>query len=207
MLEAFQTDVNNRKAIASMVQKITDKYEKILKAAEQLFEANGFHATGVEAIASVSGVTKRTLYKHFGSKEGLIEAVLRRHHDQTMDCMRSRVAKTDAGSGKKLLVCLDLYQDWFFKPCFAGCIFIKTLNEFQQGSEKLFTFAAQTKADLHDYITEIAREENVAKPERLADQLQLILEGSIVVAQCGRKKESVRTARELAENLISQALV
>ena len=190
-----------------MIQKITDKHEKILKAAEQLFEKNGFHATGVEAIASVSGVTKRTLYKHFGSKEGLIEAVLRRHHDQTMACMRSQVAKVDAGSGKKLLACFDLYQDWFSKPCFAGCIFIKTLNEFQQCSKTLFAFAAQAKADLHHYITEIAREENIANPERLSDQLQLILEGSIVVAQCGRKTESIRTARELAEDIISQALV
>ena len=178
----------------------------MLKAAEQLFEANGFHATGVEAIASKSGVTKRTLYKHFGSKEGLIEAILRRHQVQMMEQIRSRVAKIDTQGANRLLVCFDLYQEWFSKPYFAGCIFIKTLNEFQHRSEKLFTLATQAKSELRDYLTEIAEEEGTANSELLADQLQLILEGSVVVAQCGRKIESIHIARELAKTVISQAL-
>ena len=188
-----------------MSQKITNKHEKILRAAERLFEANGFHATGVEEIASKAEVTKRTLYKHFGSKEGLIEAVLRKHQNQMMDCARNQVAKVKAGDGEQLLACFDLYQDWFSKSSFAGCIFIKTLNEFQQCSEKLFTLAAQAKSELRDYLTEIAKEVGVANPEHLADQLQLILEGSIIIAQCGRENESIRIARELAERIISDA--
>ena len=50
-------------------------------------------------------------------------------------------------------------------------MFIKTLNEFQHCSEKLFAFAVRAKAELHHYLTEVAREEDVANPERLADQL------------------------------------
>ena len=190
-----------------MIQRTTDKAERILKTAEQLFRADGFHATGVDQIAARSGVTKRTLYKHFGSKEGLIEAVLRRNHDQTMEHIRSRVAEVEADGGKQLLVCFDLYQDWFSEPGFTGCIFIKTLNEFQQCSETLFALAAQAKSDLRAYITEIARGAGVIDPERLAYQLHLILEGSIVVAQCGRTVESICTARELAEKIVSEALV
>ena len=186
-----------------MVQKITDTREKILEAAELLFEGNGFHATGVDEIASKSGVTKRTLYKHFGSKEGLIEAVLRRHQNQMMDRMRSRVAEIEAEGGKRLLACFDLYQEWFSEPSFAGCIFIKTLNEFQQCSDRLFAIAAQAKSELRHYLTGIAKEAGVADPEHLARQLQIILEGSIVVAQSGR--ESIHIAREIAERVIAEA--
>lgn len=41
-----------------------------------LFYAEGFTATGVDRVAEVVGVSKRTLYKHFGSKDALIEASL-----------------------------------------------------------------------------------------------------------------------------------
>lgn len=188
-----------------MSRKITEKHEKILEAAERLFEANGFHATGVDEIASTADVTKRTLYKQFGSKEGLIEAVLCKHQSQMMDRIRSQVAKMDAGGGKRLLVCFDLYQEWFSGSSFAGCLFIKALNEFQQCSEKLFGTASEAKSGLRDYLAELAKEAGVVNPERLAGQLQLILEGSIVVAQCGRKTESIQIARELAEKTISES--
>lgn len=189
-----------------MIQKITDKHEKILEVAERLFEVNGFHATGVEEIVLKSGVTKRTLYKHFGSKEGLIEAVLSRHQSQAMNRIRKRVSEIAAEDGGRLLACFDLYQEWFSRPCFAGCIFIKTLNEFQQRSDRLFAIAAQAKSELRDYLTGIAEEAGVSDPEHLAEQLQIILEGSIVVAQCGRRTESIRIARELAEIVVAQQL-
>ena len=189
-----------------MIQKITDKREKILEMAERLFEMNGFHATGVEEIASKSGVTKRTLYKHFISKEGLIEAVLSRHQSQVMDRIRHRVSEIEVTGGERLLACFDLYQEWFSKPYFAGCIFIKTLNEFQQRSDRLFAIAARAKSEMRDYLTGIAEEAGVSDPEHLAEQLQIILEGSIVVAQCGRRTESIRTARELAETVVAQYL-
>ena len=46
---------------------------------------------------------------------------------------------------------------------------------------------------------------NVKEPEQLASQLQLVLDGSIVVAQCGCEERSIRTARNLAELLITKA--
>ena len=190
-----------------MTQRITVRREKILEAAERLFEANGFHATGVERLAAEAGVTKRTLYKHFGSKEGLIEAVLHRHRAQMMDRIRARVAKIKAGGVARLLACFDLYQAWFAEPDFAGCLFIKTLNEFQQCSERLFAIASQAKSGLRDYLVELAVKAGAKEPGLLADRLQLILEGSIVVAQCGRNNESIRVAREMAERVIAEALI
>ncbi|MGK0456639.1 MAG: AcrR family transcriptional regulator [Zhongshania aliphaticivorans] len=189
-----------------MIQKITDKHDAILSVAERLFEANGFRATGVDQLATESGVTKRTLYKHFGSKEGLIEAVLRKHQAQLMEHICARVAKIEAGDSRRLLACFDLHQEWFSKPCFAGCLFIKTLNEFQQCSERLFAIATQAKSELRNYLAELAREAGTKDPDLLADQLQLILEGSIVVAQCGRENKSIRIARDMAEAMVSQAI-
>ena len=108
---------------------------------------------------------------------------------------------------EQLLICFDLYREWFAKPGFAGCLFSKALNEFQQCSERLFTAARQAKLELRDYLAELAEEAGAPEPQRLATQLQLILEGSIVIAQCGSESKEIQVAKELAEQLISTALI
>src|ERR1700741_4462234 len=52
--------------------------ERILSAAGSLFYREGIHATGVERIAQQAGVSKRTMYQHFGSKKLLAAGCLRR---------------------------------------------------------------------------------------------------------------------------------
>ncbi|HEX8203216.1 MAG TPA: TetR/AcrR family transcriptional regulator [Isosphaeraceae bacterium] len=48
----------------------------IARVAARLFAGRGYDATPVRAIAEAAGVTKPTLYYHFGSKEGLAQALL-----------------------------------------------------------------------------------------------------------------------------------
>jgi AcrR family transcriptional regulator len=52
--------------------------QHIARTAARLFAARGYDATPVRAIAEAAGVTKPTLYYHFGSKEGLAQALLTR---------------------------------------------------------------------------------------------------------------------------------
>jgi AcrR family transcriptional regulator len=49
---------------------------QIARAAARLFAARGYDATSVREIVEAAGVTKPTLYYHFGSKEGLAQALL-----------------------------------------------------------------------------------------------------------------------------------
>jgi AcrR family transcriptional regulator len=51
----------------------------ILDSAIELFIADGFEKTSMEAIASAAGVAKGTLYYHFDSKEGIVDAVIERY--------------------------------------------------------------------------------------------------------------------------------
>src|SRR3712207_3122396 len=48
----------------------------IARVAARLFATQGYDATPVRAIVEAAGVTKPTLYYHFGSKEGLAQALL-----------------------------------------------------------------------------------------------------------------------------------
>lgn len=56
-----------------------DNKAVILDRALHLFSARGYEAVGVQEIVESAGVTKPTLYHYFGSKKGLLDAVLREH--------------------------------------------------------------------------------------------------------------------------------
>lgn len=58
--------------------------EEIVTAATELFAQNGYRGTGLLAIAAKVGVTQPTLMHHFGSKQGLLHAVIERRHAQDM---------------------------------------------------------------------------------------------------------------------------
>ena len=76
--------------------------ERLIDAAIARFAAEGLGAR-FDAVAADAGVTKGALYHHFGSKEGLVEAVykdaIRRHADQV-------VAASSAGTGRERLFAL-----------------------------------------------------------------------------------------------------
>jgi len=55
---------------------MTEKQENILKAALQLFAKEGFHATSTSKVAKQAGVSEGLIFRHFGNKEGLLQAIL-----------------------------------------------------------------------------------------------------------------------------------
>ena len=50
--------------------------QRVLRAASELFSARGFAGTSISAIRAASGVLPSSIYWEFGSKEGLLAAVL-----------------------------------------------------------------------------------------------------------------------------------
>ncbi len=185
--------------------KNNEKREAVLVTANQLFELQGFHATGVDQLAAESGVTKRTLYKYFGSKEGLIEEVLRRHHEGMMQRARAKILAIHPVGDARLMASIEMYRDWFGRSNFSGCIFVKTMNEFGSCSSKLTSIAVESKVAMRAFFIELCVEQGAREPELLADQLQLLLEGSIVLAQTGRGVEVVDIVKDLAKKLLSEA--
>jgi TetR/AcrR family transcriptional regulator len=57
----------------------------LLEKALGLFARKGYEGAGVQEIVAAAGVTKPTLYHHFGSKEGLLAALLAQRMDAFLD--------------------------------------------------------------------------------------------------------------------------
>lgn len=70
--------------------------EQLLDVAERLFATTGFGATSIEAIAAEAGVTRPVVYSHFGSKDGIYLACLRRARGQLEAMMFDAIASSEA---------------------------------------------------------------------------------------------------------------
>ena len=84
--------------------------DRLLRAAVGVFDEKGYAAASVREIVAQAGVTKPALYYHFGSKEGLLLAVLE-HAARRFEDTLSRAARRPGSTRERLLsLGEDLYS-------------------------------------------------------------------------------------------------
>jgi AcrR family transcriptional regulator len=83
--------------------------DKLIDAAEREFFAGRWQRASLEAIAASAGVTKQTLLRHFGSKDGLLEQALLRGYGEVHDQRFGAPAGDIAGAVDNLL---EHYERW-----------------------------------------------------------------------------------------------
>jgi len=79
------------------MRQITETKEQIIKAAIDLFSTKGFNGTSIRAIASATGMTISIIYHYFGSKEGLMVAILERSSKRLLETLQ-QISKRDMDS-------------------------------------------------------------------------------------------------------------
>ncbi|UOP00364.1 TetR/AcrR family transcriptional regulator [Kingella potus] len=180
-----------------------DTREKIITTAYNTFYRHGFHACGVELLAQRSGVTKRTLYAHFGSKEGLAEAVLAYRHAQFMDNMRAALDRLPLAQTVEAY--LQFIVDWTQSEDFYGCLFINACAEFSENTALPKRHAAAHKREIRALLLARLQEAGFAEAEQTADMLFLLGEGMIVAAQTGQG-DAVTAQQATAQALLQADL-
>jgi AcrR family transcriptional regulator len=84
--------------------------EQLMDVAEQLFAREGYASTSIDAIARAAGVTRPVIYEHFGSKDGIYLACLRRARAQ----LEAMLFEAIAGAGERLRDQLEAGADAYF---------------------------------------------------------------------------------------------
>lgn len=67
--------------------------EKLVETAIKLFSSKGYEATSVRDIAAAMEMTVSNIYHYFGSKEGLLRAILKHHAQLLLDHLREVVSR------------------------------------------------------------------------------------------------------------------
>lgn len=181
------------------VPALTPGARRILEVASELFYRQGIHAVGVDTIAAASGVTKRTLYDRFGSKEKLVTAYLQARHEAWWGRLQQRIAQAPA---PKVLAVFDAYLG---DPLATdrGCAFLNAAGELAGGHLAHRVVRAHKQA-VRRRLAELLRDE-IDDPDATADHLFLLLEGGVAHRGVDGHDHLLAEARKMAERLVDRA--
>jgi AcrR family transcriptional regulator len=155
----------------------------IAKIAAALFYRDGIQAVGVDRIALEAGVTKRTLYHHYASKDDLITAALRVSPIITFPREGAPVERILGAfhALKEFLACTD----------FRGCPYIFFTAELVDRNHPARHMVQRRVAQRRAWFADMAREAGANDPISLAEQLDVLFDGALA---SGTKREDLRPA-------------
>jgi AcrR family transcriptional regulator len=180
-----------------------DPRERVLDAAYTLFCRQGFRATGIDQIIAEAGVARMTLYRNFHSKDELVREVLdRRERLWTRDWLERELEVRDQTAKEKLLAIFDLFDEWFHREDYEGCLFIGCLVESHDRSSAIGSASATQLANVYDLLLNLTEAAGARDPSALAGQWQMLMAGSIVAAMRG-ELDAARGAREVGSLLLA----
>ena len=182
------------------------KRDQLIQTALELFAKNGIHATGVDSIVEQSGVTKKTLYAHFHSKEELVMAAVRHYDGLARNEFIRRVENGGKTPRARLLAVFDVAQQWFNQNNFYGCLFINTIGEYSGKDTPIRQICKEYKKLVKGYIHSLCEQAGAKDPQGLAEELTLLLEGATVTAQVSQNPKTAKIAKRAANVLIDKAI-
>ncbi len=174
-----------------------DRRNEMIAGASCAFEAEGFRGIGVDRVLASSRASTRTLYKHFGSSDGMVIAVLDARHRTFMERLEAEAEDTDpAGS---LFATL---RRWLEERGARGCMLLRASGEYAAASGEIVALVRRQK---REFRVEISRRLELAlgrAEETLATQVWLLFEGAVAgasVSDLSVVDEAAQAARFLIE--------
>ena len=156
-------------------------------------------------IIEQSGVAKRTLYRHFASKDELVVEFLRLREERwTKEWLQREVERrADAARGPLLLAIFDVFHEWFQRDDLEGCSFINVLLEIDDRGSPVRQATVAHLATIRSLLAGLAREAGIADPDDFARRWHILMKGSIVAAQEG-DLEAAHRAQEIGRVLLER---
>jgi AcrR family transcriptional regulator len=180
--------------------------ERIVAAANKLFYREGIRAVSVDAVAEEAGITKRSLYYHFKSKDELIEAYLGYRDQPNLDAYRKWFSERGGATAEKVAAIFENLARMASNPKWRGCGFLRTSAELANlpGHPAIVRGAAHKKK-IERWLTDCLAADRIEAPEAVARQIILLLDGCFAVVMLHREPSYMLSAAEAARVLVETA--
>jgi len=177
--------------------------ERIVTAAARLFYNEGIRAASVDAIAEKAGVTKKTLYYHFRSKDELIAAYLESRDQPTLELYARWFEATPGTPANKIRGVFAEFARSANTARWKGCGFLRTAAELANtpGHPALKAGAAHKKR-FEKWLTDALGHEGVRDAATIARRIVVLLDGAATVMLIHRDPAYVEAAGEVAASLV-----
>ena len=174
----------------------------VLRAADELFYAEGISGVVMSEIRDASGVSMRRLYAMYPSKSELVAAWLTDRHDTWMAWFTSSVDHHVADGADPVLATFDAIAEWVAAPGYRGCAFINSLAETSEIDDFHRTIIAAHKRDLGAHLARLTARHHPNAPSWLPAALGLIVDGAIVQCTIFASTEPLDAARSAVHELL-----
>ena len=189
-----------------MSRSSADTREHVLGVAHELFYWHGIRATGVDRVAAEAGVAATTLYRLFASKDDLIAAYIERADRLYREWFDAAAGAGGADPRRAILAVFDALGEQVQPQHCRGCPFLMALAEFPDpvhpAHRAAVTMKTWVRGRLGQLTAELANGGRVARPELVADQLSVIMEGVYASAQALTAEGPARHARTVVESVL-----
>ncbi len=178
--------------------------ERILEAANELFYAGGFNATGVDRIIAAAGVTKGNFFYHFKNKEELATAVLDWHRDLALAELDVANLVSQPAAGEALMTLLRRMAKRMLggELCpVRGCFFGNFALELAVGSEPVRRKVLEIFDHFRSLLRQLIERAQAAgevrselDPERTAGLILGLMEGAVLLDKASQAPREVNSA-------------
>lgn len=177
---------------------------QLIAAADGLFYNQGIRAVGVDAIAAAAGVTKRTLYYHFKSKDELIAAYLEGRDLPTLGRYQGLIPDPGEPAQRQIQRIFDHLGKSSRDPHWRGCSFLRAASEFANlPGHPTRRIAARHKKRFEGWLEEILASDEIAEAAGLARQIMILFDGAVAQILIHRDPSYAASAANAAATLIN----
>jgi AcrR family transcriptional regulator len=182
--------------------------ERIIAAAARLFYNEGIRAASVDAVAAKAGVTKKTLYYHFRSKDELIAAYLQSRDQPTLELFTRWFEATNGSAADKLRGLFAEFARSADTARWKGCGFLRTTAELANtpGHPAIKAGAAHKKR-FEAWLADALAGEGVSGAAAIARRVVVLLDGAATVMLIHRDPAYVEAAGEVAASLVEPSRI
>src|SRR5579862_8280259 len=172
--------------------------ERIAALAAEQFHANGITSTGVDALSRAAGISKRTLYERFGSKDGLIVAAYESLDLPVYELFTGEAERVSGDPREQIDGLFAQLERMVRLPGFRGCPFSNAAAELADPGHPAHAVVRRHKERIRRWFAIRAREAGAREPARLSRELMLVFAGAQAQALVEGSPRPVRDARKLA---------
>lgn len=169
------------------------KRNHIIEVAYQMFSNQGFHSINMGEIITEAKISKRTMYKHFPTKNTLIVESLEFYKQDYETKLKALVNKKKPKDPiSELQIVFDLFLDTQSNKLSHGCLAIHAIAEFSDKNSDILKACHEFKEWQFKVIKSLVLKAELKKPNNVANDLFTVLEGLTVIAERTAKKEVVK---------------
>ncbi|VEP15867.1 Transcriptional regulator, TetR family [Hyella patelloides LEGE 07179] len=180
--------------------------QQILETASQLFYQKGIQKVGINEIIATSGVAKRTLYRHFASKDELIEEVMKHRATEWLRWFETAVQNRGNTPKERLLATFDVLREWYASPDFRGCPFINAVLEIADASHPAHNVSVGVRESIRMQIERLAEQAGVENAKSFSQQYLLLIGGASLMATIEGFSGGANYAQQALSTLIDSSL-